>query len=235
MKDHPVVDGAVSSDDNVVSGDHMSVTRCHTAGLAIDNGFGMRVGIDMAAVAQNGAGETLQILERMKLSLARESKRWAGVPELGWRLVDQLDVVKAGTMRGIELPLELVALAAGPEKQVSVDTLEIAIDVLLRGDRLDARYRCSVAFGGNLCTGETMEFLYLVVPVIECIGEVRGSAARLAAADWPVIDYDYSPASAGQQVCGGHSGNAGAHYTHASTRITRELGQLWRITGGHPD
>jgi hypothetical protein len=85
----------------------------------------------MTTVAQNSASETLQVFERVKLSLARESKRRARVPEIGWCLVDELDVNKPGTMRCIELTLELVAVAVGPQKEISIDTLEVAVDVFL--------------------------------------------------------------------------------------------------------
>jgi hypothetical protein len=92
-----------------------------------------------------------------------------------------------------------------------------------------------VAFGGSLRTCQAVKLLNLVIPVIERIREMRSSAAGFSTTNWTIVDYDYGPPGACQQVCRGHSGNARAYNADTRTRIARELRQLWRITGGHPD
>jgi hypothetical protein len=129
VNDQPVVNGSVGTDDDVVGADHVTIAGRDFGGDSVDDFFRVHARIDLAAVAQNRAGETLQVFERVKRRLARKPQRDTSVPEIQRRPLDQLSVRKAGAVSSLELVFELLSLAVATEKEISVDTLEIALDV----------------------------------------------------------------------------------------------------------
>ena len=91
----------------------------------------MRARVDLAAIAENGGSQSLQVLQRMELSLARKAKCRAGMKSVNRCSVDQLDIEQAGTVCSFHFLLEIFPFAVRTEEEISVDALEVAIDVLL--------------------------------------------------------------------------------------------------------
>src|ERR1700694_5472154 len=147
MDDQPVVHGSVGADDDIVGADHVPLARRNTRRLTVHDFLGVNAGINLSSVAENRACQPFQVLERMKCRLAGEAKRRAAVPEAEWDAIDQLGVADSGAMRCLELSLELLSLAIAAEKEIALDALKIAVDVLHGGNRLDAMNRRHVTFG----------------------------------------------------------------------------------------
>ena len=111
VQDDPVVDWTVSRNDDVIGRYDTTVTCGYLARLTVDDLISVCVREDLSAIANDCTSETVQILERMELSLSGETKCRASVPELRRCSVNQLDFVKTSAMRSIELALKLVRLA----------------------------------------------------------------------------------------------------------------------------
>ena len=62
-------------------------------------------------------------------ALTREAKRDSAVPEAERNFLHELGVVDSSAMGCFELTLQLFPLIVSTEKQVSIDALEIAVDV----------------------------------------------------------------------------------------------------------
>ena len=86
-------------------------------GLAVHDLLGVHARVDLASIAQDRAGETFQILERVKSCLPRKPKRWTAVPETEGNPIDQLCIVDSSTVSGLELAFELLALGVAAKEQ----------------------------------------------------------------------------------------------------------------------
>ena len=135
----------------------------------------------------------------------------------------------------LELSLQILACFFATEKQVSLNALEVTVDVFHRRDAFNAMDRRHVTLGGNACALFAVEAGDVVVPIVECGGEMGGGAARLSATDWPVVDDDYGAAGAGEEISGGHSGDAGADYTDIGAEVLSKWLELWHFGRAHPD
>src|SRR4029079_18716097 len=80
-----------------------------------------------------------------------------------------------------------------------------------------------------------MQFLYLIVAIVERVAQMRSRPSGLAATDRAINDHNYRASSTCEHVGGRHSGNAGSNYADASAHIARKLRQLRRVASGHPD
>jgi hypothetical protein len=80
-----------------------------------------------------------------------------------------------------------------------------------------------------------MESLDLIVAIVESVTEVSRCATCFAASDGAVVDHHDSPAGSCQQICRGHSSNAGSDDTPTRSQVLLEGWELERIAGGHPD
>ena len=80
------------------------------------------------------AGACFTNLDGGEIVLAGETKRNSAVPEAERNFLDDLGVVDSSAMRCFELPLQLFPFIVTTEEQVAVDALEVAIDILHRGD-----------------------------------------------------------------------------------------------------
>ena len=77
-------------------------------------------------------------------------------------------------MCGFELSLEVFLSRVSAKKEVSIESLEVAIDVFERGDRFDASNRCGMALGRQPRSLGAVQFLDSVVPVVEGGARVVG-------------------------------------------------------------
>ena len=85
----------------------MAIARRHSRGDAILDLFRVHSSVDLAAVTKNRAGESLQVLERVKRCLPRESERRPAVPEIEGNTIDQLGIRYSGTLRCFELTFQI--------------------------------------------------------------------------------------------------------------------------------
>src|ERR1700704_5467046 len=90
-------------------------------------------------------------------------------------------------MRCLELSLELFSLFVGAEKEVALDTLKIAIDVLHGSNRLDAMDRRHMTFGREPGPFLAVNPRDVVVAVVQGRGEMSSSATGFATPDGPII------------------------------------------------
>ena len=81
-----------------------------------------------------------------------------------------------------------------------------------------------MTLGANLRTGKTVQLLYLVIAIIQRVGQMRCCPAGLTAANRAVIDDNYSASRTREEICSRHSGNAGSDHANARTGIA---GKLW--------
>jgi hypothetical protein len=179
----------------------VTVARCHPAWLAIFNLLGVRLRVDVSAVANDRAHKSIQILERMKLRLSGKAKRRPRIPEINRRALDELHIVQPCAMRCIELTLELIAFVIAAEEEVSVHSLKVAVEIFQRRNRLNAINCGRVTLGSETRSVDAVELLYLVVSVVERSGEMCGCTTSLAAPHRTVVDYDDSLAGAAEVIC----------------------------------
>src|SRR6266516_4700853 len=97
---------------------------------------------------------------------------------------------------------------------------------------MDCRH---VALGRDSRTLLSVHLLDVVVAIIERSGEVSGGAARLAAADRPIINQDNGTACTRERVRGRHAGDACSHDADVGTQILCKRLKLWNFSGVHPD
>ena len=146
----------------------------------------------------------------MHLALLRKAESRPGVEAGDRRAIDAADVGEPGSVRGLELPVELLDVAGLRGNEVAVEPAEVAIDLLLLGDQLHAIDRGAVTFDDEPRALLAVQLLEDVDPVVHRGREVRGRAAGLAAADRAVVDDDDMLARLGQHVGGREPGDAGA-------------------------
>jgi hypothetical protein len=189
----------------------------------------------LAAIAQNRARESVQILERMKLSLSWKPESGTCVPEIRRRSLYELDIEQTCAMSSVKLLLELVALAVSTEKQVTIDALEVAVDVFLGRYRFNTVDSGGVTFGGELRTVLSVKLFDLVIAIVERVGEMRRCATGFAASNRTIIYDGNCTARTGEQIGRGHAGDSGSHNAYVDSEVLGELWKLWRIACCHPD
>src|SRR2546423_1166395 len=235
VDDEPVIHRRVGADNDVISADDVAVLRRYACWLAVLDFFGVHAGVDLSSIAKDRARETLQILERMERRLTRKEQRRSTVPETEWNAIDKLSVVYSGTVGRFELSFQIFVGLGTAQEQVSLDALELAIDVFHRGNALDAVNRRHVTLSGNARAFLAVNLFDLVETVIECGGEVRGGAARLTPPRWAVPDEADCASGAGQQVSRRHARYASADDTHVHAQVLCKRLELRHFGTGHPN
>jgi len=235
VDDEPIVHGNVGADDDVVGADDVAAGGRDLSRLAIFDFLGVHAGVNAAAIAEDRPRESLEILHGMNGRLARKAKGWSAVPEGERNPVNELGVGETGAMCGVELTLEILARFLAAEKEVTLDSLELAIYVFHRGDAFDAMDSRHVTLGGDAGALLTVESLDVVVPIVEGSGEMGSGTARFTATDWAVVDDDNRATGPGQQVCGGQARDSGPHNADVGTKILGKGLELWHFGSAHPD
>ena len=87
-------------------------------------------------------------------------------------------------------------------KQVSVNTLEVAVYFLVLNNGFDPVDGGGMAFCGNAATVFSKNILYLVIPVVEGRGKVCSSSAGFAATDKAIFNEYYLFACFGERISG---------------------------------
>ena len=117
----------------------------------------------------------------MKLRLPRETDGWTGVEFFHGRLFRPLHI-QPGSLAGIEFLFQLTLGLVRRIKQISIEALESAIDLLLHHNLLNPINRRTVTFGRQTCPFFSMTFFEIVKSIIECINQVRRCPSRHAIA-----------------------------------------------------
>ena len=168
----------------------------------------VRERIDTAASALNHPRQTSEVFARMKLRLSWKSQARTGVEERKRRAIDLVDVPKAGASRGAQLAIELIGGFARFSEEIALDALEVAVDVMVRGDLFDAIDGRGVAVGDHLRACRAVHALELAVEAVDLVREMGARVQRHAAADLAVFDDDDLAARLHQQVCRREAGDA---------------------------
>src|SRR5688572_22774701 len=174
------------------------------------------------------------MLERMKLSLPRIAEGRPTLEGVDRHALDELDVDKPRTVRGLELLLEELAVVVAAEKKVPVDSFEIAIDVLERSDRFNAVDCSRMTLGRDTGSLFAVQLLDLFVVIVECSRDVSGCTSGFAPSNRAIVYHYDSSARAGEEICGRHSGDARPHYANVSADVVGQRRKL-RDIGSHPD
>src|SRR5688572_22086434 len=133
----------------------------------------------------------------MKLSLPRIAEGRPTLEGINRHPLHDFDIGETRAMRSLQLLLEELAVVVAAEKQVTVDSFEIAIDVLERSYRFDAVDCRCVTLGGYAGSLLAVEFLDLLVEIVECSGDVSGCASGFAPSNRAVVNHYDSSACPG--------------------------------------
>jgi hypothetical protein len=197
---HAIVDGRVGREDDGASAHfERADTQADGAGLRV------RARKDAAAEALGRLRQAREVLQRMELRAARETQGFAEERVRGARHVGE-----AGPMGRGELAVERGRRVALGEEQVAVDAREVAVDLLLARDRLDAVDGGAMALGGEADPALAVDLLQLEIEVVHLVAEVGARPAGHAAANRPVVEHGDAHAGLRQQVRGRHSCDARA-------------------------
>src|SRR5947209_566860 len=171
----------------------------------------------------------------MKLCLTWKAQGLARVEIRNRRSLDKLYRHKPGAVRGLQLSLQNLLRLVGRREEITVEPLEVAINLLFLDDCFDAINRGGVALGGEPRAALTVQAFEFKVAVVERVDEVRRGSAGHAAAHGPVIQKDDRFTLTREQVSGRHPRDPGPDDANICAHIFRER-RLWRHAGGvHPD
>ena len=113
------------------------------------------------------------------------------------------------------------------EKQIAVESREIAVDLQLLDDRLDSIDGRPVALGRQKRATLAVPFFNLGEAVVDRVGKMRRRDFRHTAGNLPILQDHDLLARLRQQVRGRQSGDAGAHDAHISIDVRRQLRTTW--------
>src|SRR2546423_15611186 len=105
-------------------------------------------------------------------------------------------------MRGRQFVVEHLHLPLRMEEEITVEALELAINLLGVDDLFDLVNRRGVTLGRDARALFTKETFKLVEAIIERVRQMRGGARGHAAARGAVVKYDDAAARAREQVGG---------------------------------
>ncbi len=235
VRDHVVADRRVGGDDDVLGGHRVAARGVDLERTVAPDLVDVRAAVEPGALALDGARERVQVLERVKLRLIGKAEARSGVPRVEGGALEQLDVTEPGLACGIALALEEVAVVVRPEHEVAVHARESASDAFARDDLLDGVDGRAVTLGGQSRPALAVQRAQPDEAIVHGVGEVRGGASRLAAADGPVVEDEDAASGARQEVCGGDSGNAGADDADVGSGVAVEPRVGEGVDRLHPD
>jgi len=141
---------------------------------------------------------------------------------------------QASPVSSLQLVFQDFAVVTVAEKEITVEPLEITVDVLERGNGFDAVDCGSVTFSGDSCAFHAMQLLDLGEVIVECSRDVSSRSSCFSAANRAVVDHHDRPSGTGEEVRGSHARDAGAYDADAGSDVVGEGGKIGHI-GIHPD
>jgi hypothetical protein len=136
----------------------------------------------------------------MKLALPGKAQAAARIEVLKGRSVNPLHVGQSGAMHGTDLALEHVFRVLGGNKEVPVQPLKIADNLLFSNDGLDTIDRRRVTGGCEPRSRLAEEPFKFAITVVERVGEMCGGAAGLAPTDGAGVQHDDGFSLAREQI-----------------------------------
>src|SRR5579862_8917232 len=174
----------------------------------------MRAAINSAAIPHDGPCEGLDIRDGIALRLPSEPQGTAVQRRT-------IHAREPGAVTRRQFSVEHLTIA----EQITIDALELALDVFGAGDRLDLVDRRDVTLGREPRGVEAVQALERIVPVIQYRGDMRGRSSGLAAGYATVVDRDDCLTGACQEIRGRDAGHPQADDAHVGVGIVAE----WRI------
>ena len=114
----------------------------------------------------------------MNLTLTRKPDCAVGIKILDRRALNPF-YRQAGSFTGLEFPLKIVERFVRWFKQISIEPLEAAVDLLSSRDFFNAINRGAVTLRGHARAVLAVIFLEIVIPIVERIHQMgRGAASH---------------------------------------------------------
>lgn len=170
----------------------------------------------------------------MELSLLREAQARAAIEGAERRARQLRHALQSCALRGLDLLIERLELVALGKEQVAIHPREVAVDVFLARDLLDALDRRGMAFRRQPGAFRAVQPLQLEVAVVQHVAEMRRGHLRHPAAKRPVVEQRYAAARLRQQVGRRKSGDAAAHDAHLHMDVFGERRARWHFGGRLP-
>jgi hypothetical protein len=121
-------------------------------------------------------------------------------------------------MRCRELFIENALVVSAAQKEESVETPEVAVDLFVANDALDAIDRRTVALDDLSRAFSAMNVLENVDAIVHRVRKVRRRSSRLAAANRAVVDDDHLLSRFGEQIRRRQSRDSGTDDAHITAR-----------------
>jgi hypothetical protein len=204
----------------VVVGDELAVGEAH-----------VRVRVDAAALALDGALEAREVLEDVELELVGEAQGGAGVEV--WRAGDALNG-QADLAAGLQLVVEGLRLVRRVQEEVAVDALHVAADGLVLHDGGDGLDGLGVALRGQAGGVQPVLVPDDAVAVVEGVGEVGRRAPRLPRAQGSVVEKHDVQSRDGEVVRRRQARDAAPHDAHVRALLLAQGPGADGAMGGRP-
>src|SRR5947208_1665516 len=130
----------------------------------------------------------------MELPLPGEAQGWPGVVGINRRTLDHLNICQPGAVRGLKLALQCFNRIAWRDKEVAVEPLEIAGDLLFSNDSFNAGNRRRMALCCQPRSLIAVILFKIVVAVIKRVHQMRSRSPGHPSANRSIIEYDHRPA-----------------------------------------
>src|SRR5687768_15055614 len=162
-----IVNCGIGSHDDSSGGDDVTVSRGDSRRSSAAYFVRMRVGIDVSITPQRSAYETFDVFEWIKLSLPGKSQTTARIEIVDWRTINPLHALKSSPSSSRDLLLENIPRAVGRNEEKAVDTIEVAVDLLIASDLLDPVNRRRVTFSDQPRAALSEQTFDFVVTIVE--------------------------------------------------------------------
>ena len=227
-----VVDRAVRRHDDGPGGD-LAVPAGDAGRRSGLDAFGVEPAENASTPAADGARESAEIAQGMKLSLAAEAHAGPRV-ERKLRPRHHRDV-GSGSPGRRELLLQHLGTLVPSAEEESVHALELAGDLFAPGDLLDPIDRGGMARGREPRALRAAQPLDVGVSAIERRHEVGAGRAGHSAAQRAVVDDHDGPALGGEEVGGGQPGDSGPDHAHVGADVGPHRREFGRLEAVPPD
>src|SRR2546423_12846852 len=157
----------------------------------------------------------------MKLRLLWKSQYAVAVNFPDRNTINALDLVQTGAMNRFQLRFQIRHRPAGRNKKITIESFEIAFDLVRRHDLFDPIDRGSVTLRVKPGTFCTEHFFHFGVALIERIDEMGGGSSGHAATDRTVIDERNMSIFTRKQIGGRHAGDSRADNAYVGCDIFR--------------
>ena len=166
MDDNTVIDRTIGCDNGRLRLNDVAFRRFNPDAIAIFNFDDARSGKNATAAIGRRPHQTIQILERMKLSLSWKSKDSVSSKCSDWNVADPLDLAQTGPVHRVELVFQICDRTAGRQKEVAIDPGKAAIEVFVADDFLDSINRRGMTLGGKTRKLLAENFFEFVIAII---------------------------------------------------------------------